>query len=71
MGKISDIWVRLGLKKDDFDKGMDDAAKKTEGVGGAFGKMKATALAVWAVSPVDEWLRADRPLDYRVLAIET
>jgi len=48
MGKISDIWVRLGLKKDDFDKGMDDAAKKTEGVGGAFGKMKATALAVWA-----------------------
>ena len=49
MGKISDIWVRLGLKKDDFDKGMDDAAKKTEGVGGAFGKMKATALAVWAV----------------------
>lgn len=49
MGKISDIWVRLGLKKDDFDKGMDDAAKKTEGVGGAFGKMKATALAAWAV----------------------
>lgn len=48
MGKISDIWVRLGLKKDDFDKGMDDAAKKTEGVGGAFGKMKAAALAVWA-----------------------
>ena len=49
MGKISDIWVRLGLKKDDFDKGMDDAAKKTEDVGGAFSKMKATALAVWAV----------------------
>ncbi len=49
MGKISDIWVRLGLKKDDFDKGMDDAAKKTEGVGGAFGKMKTAALAVWAV----------------------
>lgn len=48
MGKISDIWVRLGLKKDDFDKGMDDAAKKTEDVGGAFGKMKAAALAVWA-----------------------
>ena len=48
MGKISDIWVRLGLKKDDFDKGMDDAAKKTEGVGDAFGKMKTAALAVWA-----------------------
>lgn len=48
MGKISDIWVRLGLKKDDFDKGMDDAAKKTEDVSGAFGKMKTAALAVWA-----------------------
>lgn len=48
MGKISDIWVRLGLKKDGFDKGMDDAAKKTEGVGASFGKMKAAALAVWA-----------------------
>lgn len=49
MGKISDIWVRLGLKKEGFDKGMDDAAKKTEGVGASFGKMKAAALAVWAV----------------------
>lgn len=48
MGKISDIWVRLGLKKDDYDKGMDDAAKKPEDVGGAFSKMKTTALAVWA-----------------------
>ena len=48
MGKISDIWVKLGLKKDDFDKGMDDAAKKTEGVGSSFGKMKTAALAVWA-----------------------
>ena len=48
MGKISDIWVRLGLKKDDFDKGMDDAAKKPQEVNDAFGKMKTAALAVWA-----------------------
>ena len=48
MGKISDIWVRLGLKKEGFDKGMDDAAKKTESVGDSFGKMKTVALAVWA-----------------------
>ena len=48
MGKISDIWVRLGLKKDDFDKGMDDAAKKPQEVNNAFGKMKTAALAVWA-----------------------
>lgn len=48
MGKISDIWVRLGLKKEGFDKGMDDAAKKAEGFGGSFRKIKATALAAWA-----------------------
>ena len=48
MGKISDIWVRLGLKKEGFDKGMDDAGKKVEGFGGAFGKIKAGALAAWA-----------------------
>lgn len=48
MGKISDIWVRLGLKKDEFDKGMDEAAQKPEEVGKAFSKMKTAALAVWA-----------------------
>lgn len=48
MGKISDLWVRLGLKKKGYDKGMDDAAKKAEGFGGTLGKMKAGAVAVWA-----------------------
>lgn len=48
MGKISDIWVRLGLKKNEFDKGMDDAGKKAEGFGGTLEKVKAGALAVWA-----------------------
>lgn len=48
MGKISDIWVRLGLKKNEFDKGMNDAGKKAEGFGGKLEKVKAGALAVWA-----------------------
>lgn len=48
MGKISDLWVRLGLKKDGFDKGMEDAGKKAEGFGGTLEKVKAGALAVWA-----------------------
>ena len=48
MGKISDIWVRLGLKKNEFDKGMNDAEKKAEGFGGTLSKVKAGALAVWA-----------------------
>lgn len=47
MGKISDLWVRLGLKKDGFDKGMDDAGRKAEGFGGTLNKVKAGALAVW------------------------
>ena len=48
MGKISDIWVRLGLKKNEYDRGMDDAGKKAEGFGSTLGKVKAGALAVWA-----------------------
>ena len=48
MGKISDIWVRLGLKKDGYDKGMNDAGKKAEGFGNTLSKVKAGALAVWA-----------------------
>ena len=48
MGKISDIWVRLGLKKEGFNKGMNDAEKKAEGFGETFGKVKAKALAAWA-----------------------
>lgn len=48
MAKISDIWVRLGLKKDGYDKGMKDAGKKAEGFGATLGKMKTGALAVWA-----------------------
>lgn len=41
MGKIGDMWVRLGLKKDGFDKGMDSVKKKgvdaLKGVAGAAG----------------------------------
>lgn len=48
MGKISDIWVRLGLKKNEFDKGMDDAAKKTEQTGSKMSRMLDTAKAGWA-----------------------
>ena len=48
MGKISDIWVRLGLKKDNFDKGMDDAVKKTDQAGGKMSKMLSAAKAGWA-----------------------
>lgn len=45
MGKISDLWVKLGLKKEGFDKGMNDV-KKTSG--GTFSQIKAGAVAAWA-----------------------
>ena len=48
MGKIGDLWVRLGLKKDEYTKGMNEAKKENDGFGASLGKMKAGALAVWA-----------------------
>lgn len=48
MGKISDLWVKLGLKKEGFDKGIDDVKKKTKETESGFGKLKAAGIAVWA-----------------------
>jgi hypothetical protein len=48
MGKIGDLFVRLGLKSDGFKKGMQDAKKETQDFGSKLGKLKAGALAVWA-----------------------
>lgn len=48
MGKIGDLFVRLGLKSDGFKKGMQDAKKETQDFGSKLGQLKAGALAVWA-----------------------
>lgn len=48
MGKIGDLFVRLGLKSDGFKKGMKDAKKETQDFGAKLKGMKAGALAVWA-----------------------
>ena len=48
MGKIGDLFVRLGLKSDDYKKGMADAKKETTSFSQGLSKMKAGALAVWA-----------------------
>lgn len=47
MGKIGDLFVRLGLKSDDYKKGINEAKKETNSFGQTLGKMKAGALAVW------------------------
>lgn len=48
MSKIGDLFVRLGLKKGDYDRGMDDAAAKAQGFGRTLTQMKVVALGVWA-----------------------
>lgn len=48
MGKIGDLFVRLGLKSDEYKKGMESAKKETRSFSQSLGKMKAGAVAVWA-----------------------
>ena len=48
MSVIGDLFVRLGLKSDDYKKGMKDAQKETQSFGGKLKNMKAGAVAVWA-----------------------
>lgn len=48
MGKIGDLFVRLGLKSEDYKKGINDAKKQTDSFGDKLGKMKTAAVAVWA-----------------------
>ena len=45
MGKIGDIWVRLGLKKNDFDTGLKKADSDIKGFGAGVGKMGSAAGA--------------------------
>ena len=52
MGKIGDLWVRLGLKKDDYTKGLKEAAREGEsfgkGVAALGSKAKIAFVAVAA-----------------------
>lgn len=48
--KIGDLWIKLGLKKDEFSRGMQEAGNEVSGSGGLLSKLmkfKAGALAVW------------------------
>ena len=47
MGKIGDLWVKLGLKKDEYSKGMDEAGKEADGFLGKLKGLKVGAVAVW------------------------
>ena len=45
MGVLGNIWVKLGLKSDDFRKGMDQSEKKVSKFGQATKKMSMMAKA--------------------------
>ena len=48
MSKIGDLFVRLGLKKDDFSKGISDAKREVSGFGDTLKKMASGAKVAWA-----------------------
>lgn len=61
--KIGDLWVKLGLKKDEFSRGIKEAGNEVSGSGGLLGKIKAFkggALAVWAAVAAGAVAMADK-----------
>lgn len=57
MGKIGDLWVRLGLKKDGFDKGM--ASVKKTGVDALKGVAGAAGVAFGAMEAFDRIVKSN------------
>lgn len=53
MGKIGEIWAKLGLKKDEFDKGLDNANKKAKGFGSSLKNMSLKAKTIWTFIAVE------------------
>lgn len=47
MGKIGDLWVKLGLKKDEYSKGIKEAGDEATGFLGKLKGLKVGAVAVW------------------------
>jgi len=47
--KLSDLYIKLGLRKDGFDKGLDDAKKKTNVFGNAVKKIGGLLAGAFAV----------------------
>lgn len=47
MGKIGNLWVKLGLKKDEYSKGMKEAGNEADGFLGKLKNLKTGAATVW------------------------
>lgn len=50
--KIGDLFIKLGLQKGEFDKGIDDAKRKTSAFGSAMGKIGGMIAGVFAVGAI-------------------
>jgi len=50
--KLGDIWVKLGLQKEGFDKGIDDAKKKTSSFGDNMKKIGGMIAGVFAANEI-------------------
>lgn len=51
---VFDLWARLGLNKDDYDKGLDDAKKNADGFAGKIGSgvLKAAKVGIAGVTAI-------------------
>lgn len=49
MGKLGDLWIKLGLKKENFDKGIEQAKSKVASFGESAKNLGAKFKAVWAL----------------------
>lgn len=61
--KIGDLWVKLGLKKDEFSRGIKEAGNEVSGSGGLLGKiknLKVGALAAWTAIAAGAVAMADK-----------
>ena len=48
MSKIGDLWVRLGLKKEGFDRGLDEGGRKLSSFASKMKGLKTLAVGIWA-----------------------
>ena len=56
--KLADLFVKLGLKKDGFDKGIDDSKKKTNAFGSSIKKIGGYIAGAFAVSAVTNFVKS-------------
>lgn len=48
MGKLGDLFVKLGLKNDEFKRGIEESKRETSGFGEGLKRMATTAKLAWA-----------------------